>query len=1590
MKSKRRNSFRLKVLSLFLASCLISEEVLASSWAIYNSLKTQDVGDAPISDIATDMVDLYTGDFNYSVPLLIVPGPNGEDVDLTAYYTGGIKMEQKAGMLGLGWSLNTGEISRDVIGAPDDYAGQIVRSASGNIVNPSPNVMKVIYGAFNYNKVNAISPYHWTLPGTKFYETDNLTINVGIDDKLSNPLRYSQIVSSLNYGQHYFARYCASPTAQFAMPAYDNYSVSGPNISGRLQPYLFSKKLNTYTFKHPSLYKGGGWNQNYPQNNKTQFYFDNSSYQPIDYVPDFVPDNRVKSAYYVKYYTNQEINTPSNLFNHNGDFVGFLDYRIVNSTIRRPTNTYDPNAIGGIEVTDPNGITYHYSLPVMTKKNIERSVLTTGRISVTSMGDYANSWKLTSITGPDYKDVNGNKVVDEGDTGYWVAYKYSLWADNFYDSNVLYNNTGLKRVSRERSPTEHTNYATSNGFNSNHTKAEIYYLDYIRTSTHTAYFIKDFRCDNHSSEFFKGLTKVNPSLKLNKIILLRNADKNLIENSAPWVTQGLSNRFYSTLLTNPKDQTLIHYYKYLSNKSNIDKASIKTIGFVQDYSLCKKYPYNINSNYGSITHLTSGTPHGLFSQINDSNIISANVNPALFSSANLSSSGKLTLKEIRTYEFGGVELFAPQKFDYRGSNVAKNPDYNSAKKDIWGYYKSDHDQNPLNSGYPTINSALDIDAWSMAKISLPSGAEIEIDLESDTYSEQGFKDSFKLNYKLTSAAVSPLYNGNFGSEVLKRPHYIFPISSLNCNAPGQQLNSAIPSNIQFEQSDKSHIASCLSSQGAFFGEFYAVPILKSCSQVVNSAFPVYEVPDYYLSVGGPPGNTNQLYPNMEPGGPHCQWPHTTYVGYDKTKAYGYAVVAANWMYGGGTRVKEIRIIDPTTGDTYKKKFEYWNGYCPNPPTPYMLGVSPNNAWHPLWSNMYNYIPYFNLSRVGYSVVTVKNENQLNEKNGQVQYIFRNDKFIDPPLSMKFTKGAMETYFPNTMCGTSGLALATSPESVVNNNNSLLKKPKVVKYYLEGILNDREYENLGLLNSVIYYNNDIVPKAIYTKKLIFNFRPITEAYDASQFVDYKREITKVSTYVCGNSPANYTCYGQCEDEERYYHEQKYINNRKFLSHIEETLDGITTTTSYSYDQFTTQLTGEVFSSPTDGKMSTNIVYAYDATGVTGASDFGSKVGNEARLNLLKETYKVSTIKGGTTSHGAGDYLVSEEVSTLFRKQNLTRIYNSLGFYDIDYSLSLASNLSFAMHSKKRLVGHEVQYNAIANPITDYRLNGNPTMFNINGSVLESVTSSGRYSANKLGYNNKFELSSISNAKYSSFGFTSFEDTITVAPGIIHFGGEFTSGNSRFESITIRPHTGKYVSKVNQQQSGPSILCRNFDPKRTYEAKVWVHKTSPSNSQLKISLVGISTSNSPINLSVSVSKNDPANFQVGDWILMKCQLTLPQNLYFPTVGNYSVDPTLRVWLENPSSTTIAYFDDLMFHPIDATISGNVYDEKTGRQIAILDQENFATLYNFDAAGRVTSVYKESKQYGIKKLSETHYNSCQSMKYIKANTNNNSINN
>lgn len=75
----------------------------------------------PIS--VSDMVDPFSGDFSYNIPLIDVEG-----YPINLSYNSGIGSDQEASWVGLGWNINPGAITRNMRGIPDEFNGDIIET----------------------------------------------------------------------------------------------------------------------------------------------------------------------------------------------------------------------------------------------------------------------------------------------------------------------------------------------------------------------------------------------------------------------------------------------------------------------------------------------------------------------------------------------------------------------------------------------------------------------------------------------------------------------------------------------------------------------------------------------------------------------------------------------------------------------------------------------------------------------------------------------------------------------------------------------------------------------------------------------------------------------------------------------------------------------------------------------------------------------------------------------------------------------------------------------------------------------------------------------------------------------------------------------------------------------------------------------------------------------------------------------------------------------------------------------------------------------------------------------------------------------
>ncbi|WP_156039701.1 hypothetical protein [Aureispira sp. CCB-QB1] len=79
----------------------------------------------PVS--TSNMVNTFTGGFNYNLPVLNIPGADGGGYALSLSYDANPNIESPASWVGAGWTLNPGALDRSKRGVPDDWKGKVIK-----------------------------------------------------------------------------------------------------------------------------------------------------------------------------------------------------------------------------------------------------------------------------------------------------------------------------------------------------------------------------------------------------------------------------------------------------------------------------------------------------------------------------------------------------------------------------------------------------------------------------------------------------------------------------------------------------------------------------------------------------------------------------------------------------------------------------------------------------------------------------------------------------------------------------------------------------------------------------------------------------------------------------------------------------------------------------------------------------------------------------------------------------------------------------------------------------------------------------------------------------------------------------------------------------------------------------------------------------------------------------------------------------------------------------------------------------------------------------------------------------------------------
>ncbi len=295
------------------------------------------------------------------------------------------------------------------------------------------------------------------------------------------------------------------------------------------------------------------------------------------------------------------------------------------------------------------------------------------------------------------------------------------------------------------------------------------------------------------------------------------------------------------------------------------------------------------------------------------------------------------------------------------------------------------------------------------------------------------------------------------------------------------------------------------------------------------------------------------------------------------------------------------------------------------------------------------------------------------------------------------------------------------------------------------------------------------------------------------------------------------------------------------------------------------------------------------------------------------------------------------------------------------------------------------------------NSELTLFNRKGLEIENKDPLGRYNAGLYGYQLTMPVAVVQNSRYRESAFEGFEDYgfSTRNCDIRCAAARHIDFSSYLSSIvTTEKHSGK--SSLRVSPSGQAGLNFSLAPISADTALARLDFTLTEAACIGMTLDHVKTSNKV--LLPTFAPTPGRRMVISAWVKedqdCKCasytsnQIVVALLIPNQSPVNYIFKPsgsiiegwqrcegvfdipanasTMTVSLRATGSTTV-YFDDLRIHPFNANMKSFVFHPVNLRLMAELDENNYATFYEYDDDGTLVRLKKETER-GIKTIKET----------------------
>lgn len=290
----------------------------------------------------------------------------------------------------------------------------------------------------------------------------------------------------------------------------------------------------------------------------------------------------------------------------------------------------------------------------------------------------------------------------------------------------------------------------------------------------------------------------------------------------------------------------------------------------------------------------------------------------------------------------------------------------------------------------------------------------------------------------------------------------------------------------------------------------------------------------------------------------------------------------------------------------------------------------------------------------------------------------------------------------------------------------------------------------------------------------------------------------------------------------------------------------------------------------------------------------------------------------------------------------------------------------------------------------------TLYNRKGTEIENRDVLGRYNAGLYGYDDEMAIATAQNAHYRETAFDGFEDYF--------FGGNACdnacSGNRSFDFskyITFldstQQHTGKYSLRVpkdstygvsaNIVQSDSITFGLSFNTGKNQcpDSTVVLKSVKAGKDVLVPVFSPIAGKKILISAWAKEAQECKATSYTGNQIMVKVKLAADSTIIIAVPRGGIIEGwqryeqvvdvpvgavSLSVYLRSTGNSAV-YFDDIRIHPYNAVMKSYVYSPSDLRMMAELDENNYATMFEYDDDGTLIRLKKETEK-GIKTISET----------------------